>query len=176
MQLYAPLRQPRGPYNPRARRARPAENLPDTLVERKNAIETIIAKMRATVSAGNVNAFDAASDEMRVFSEAFLLPSVVTKWDQYGLTTKQARIAEVLHARMNQGVSKEMIMNALYFDRPDSEPEIKIVDVFICKIRQKLENSLYRIETLWGKGYRMVEAPQTSEVVGVAPRAQVVNS
>jgi two-component system cell cycle response regulator CtrA len=51
--------------------------------------------------------------------------------------------------------TKQAIMNALYFDRIDKEPEIKIVDVFICKLRAKLSPHQLAIETVWGQGYCM---------------------
>lgn len=50
-------------------------------------------------------------------------------------------------------LSKESAMEWMYQLNPDKEPEIKIVDVLICKIRKKLEPLGIRIDTVWGKGY-----------------------
>lgn len=50
-------------------------------------------------------------------------------------------------------LSKEAAMEWLYQMRPDKEPEIKIIDVFVCKLRKKLEAIGVRIDTVWGKGY-----------------------
>lgn len=47
-------------------------------------------------------------------------------------------------------VTKERLHNAMY-DRDEPETEIKIVDVFICKIRNKM--GFDAIETVWGRGY-----------------------
>ena len=51
-------------------------------------------------------------------------------------------------------LTKEMFLNHLYGGM--DEPEVKIIDVFICKLRKKLENATdgeNYIETVWGRGY-----------------------
>ena len=50
--------------------------------------------------------------------------------------------------------TKESLMAALYSDRID-EPERKIVDVFVCKIRKKVAPHGVKIATVWGRGYRL---------------------
>ena len=53
-------------------------------------------------------------------------------------------------------LTKEMFLNHLYGAM--DEPEPKIVDVFMCKLRKKLRNALdgeSYIETVWGQGYVM---------------------
>ena len=68
------------------------------------------------------------------------------------LTHMEARIVGALQ---KQGtVSTAALMNALYFDRTD-EPNVKIVDVYICKARKKLAPFGVVIETVWGQGYTM---------------------
>ncbi len=70
------------------------------------------------------------------------------------LTGKEYGILELLSLRKGTTLTKEMFLNHLYGGI--DEPELKIVDVFICKIRKKLaavaagENY---IETVWGRGY-----------------------
>ena len=54
--------------------------------------------------------------------------------------------------------SKDALMNALYNVGVDDEPEIKIIDVFICKLRKKLKPFGLDIETVWGRGYLMTPA------------------
>ena len=72
------------------------------------------------------------------------------------LTSKEYGIIELLSLRKGTTLTKEMFLNHLYGGI--DEPELKIVDVFICKIRKKLaavaagENY---IETVWGRGYVM---------------------
>ena len=70
------------------------------------------------------------------------------------LTSKEYGIIELLSLRKGTTLTKEMFLNHLYGGM--DEPELKIIDVFICKIRKKLaavaagENY---IETVWGRGY-----------------------
>lgn len=57
-------------------------------------------------------------------------------------------------------------MVALYSERADNAPEVKIIDVFICKIRPKLEPFGIRIETQWGQGWFM-DAASKDELRGL---------
>jgi two-component system cell cycle response regulator CtrA len=78
------------------------------------------------------------------------------------LTTKEYGIIELLSLRKGSTLTKEMFLNHLYGGL--DEPELKIIDVFICKLRKKLaavtEGEQY-IETVWGRGY-MLRDPQGS--------------
>lgn len=68
-------------------------------------------------------------------------------------TAKEAEIFSLLYERAPAIVTKEMILTALYLHVAD-EPELKIVEVFICKIRAKLRGTRAIIDTIWGRGYR----------------------
>jgi two-component system cell cycle response regulator CtrA len=71
---------------------------------------------------------------------------------------------ELLSLRKGTTLTKEMFLNHLYGGM--DEPELKIIDVFICKLRKKLANASNGrnyIETVWGRGYvlrEMTEAEQ----------------
>lgn len=66
--------------------------------------------------------------------------------------------------------SKEHLLSSLYGGRGGDEPEIRIIDVFICKIRHKLAGSGIVIETLWGRGYRLTNPEALRDVMaGFAP-------
>ena len=70
------------------------------------------------------------------------------------LTGKEHQILELLSLRKGTPVTKEMFLTNLYGGI--DEPEIKIIDVFICKLRKKLANASggkNYIETVWGRGY-----------------------
>ena len=56
-------------------------------------------------------------------------------------------------------VTKDQMMTMLYADRPDEEPDSKILDVMICKMRKKLSPHGVEIRTIHGAGY---ELPPTS--------------
>jgi two-component system, cell cycle response regulator CtrA len=70
------------------------------------------------------------------------------------LTGKEYGILELLSLRKGTTLTKEMFLNHLYGGL--DEPELKIVDVFICKLRKKLAMATrgdHYIETVWGRGY-----------------------
>jgi two-component system cell cycle response regulator CtrA len=51
--------------------------------------------------------------------------------------------------------TKEAIFGFLYFDMPGDPPDIKIVDMYIHKLRCKLKPFGVRIDTVWGVGYQL---------------------
>jgi two-component system cell cycle response regulator CtrA len=74
------------------------------------------------------------------------------------LTGKEYQMLELLSLRKGTTLSKEMFLNHLYGGM--DEPEIKIIDVFMCKLRKKLagpSNCQDYIETVWGRGYVLRE-------------------
>jgi DNA-binding response OmpR family regulator len=62
-----------------------------------------------------------------------------------------ARLAEVFP----RIVAKEALLEWMYQLSTDEQPEIKIVDVFVCKLRKKLKPLGVRIDTAWGRGYAL---------------------
>jgi two-component system cell cycle response regulator CtrA len=73
------------------------------------------------------------------------------------LTGKEYGIIELLSLRKGTTLTKEMFLNHLYGGM--DEPEVKIIDVFICKLRKKIEQMTGEnyIETVWGRGYVLRE-------------------
>lgn len=74
------------------------------------------------------------------------------------LTGREYAIIELLAMRKGATLSKEIFLNHLYGGM--EEPEFKIIDVFICKLRKKLAEALggeNYIETVWGRGYVLRE-------------------
>jgi two-component system cell cycle response regulator CtrA len=70
------------------------------------------------------------------------------------LTGKEYQMLELLSLRKGTTLTKEMFLNHLYGGM--DEPELKIIDVFICKLRKKLSQATggeSHIETVWGRGY-----------------------
>ncbi|GGY44089.1 response regulator transcription factor CtrA [Parvularcula lutaonensis] len=70
------------------------------------------------------------------------------------LTGKEYQMLELLSLRKGTTLTKEMFLNHLYGGM--DEPELKIIDVFICKLRKKLSAATdgeHYIETVWGRGY-----------------------
>ncbi|HEX4117563.1 MAG TPA: response regulator transcription factor [Rhizomicrobium sp.] len=79
------------------------------------------------------------------------------------LTGKEYQMLELLSLRKGTTLTKEMFLNHLYGGM--DEPELKIIDVFICKLRKKLAAAIdgdNYIETVWGRGY-VLRDPQDGE-------------
>ena len=79
------------------------------------------------------------------------------------LTGKEYQMLELLSLRKGTTLTKEMFLNHLYGGM--DEPELNIIDVFICKLRKKLAAAIdgdNYIETVWGRGY-VLRDPQDSE-------------
>jgi len=81
------------------------------------------------------------------------------------LTGKEYGILELLALRKGLTLTKEMLLNHLYGGM--DEPEVKIIDVFICKLRKKLEQASGEnyIETVWGRGY-VLRDPEAEKARG----------
>jgi len=80
------------------------------------------------------------------------------------LTPSEYKVLELLSLRKNSVLTKEMCLNHLYNGL--KEPEVKIIDVFICKLRKKLaeaSNGNSQIETVWGGGYMLRDTPARTE-------------
>ena len=98
------------------------------------------------------------------------------------LTCKEYSILELLVVRKGSTLSKEVFLNHLYNGM--DEPELKIIDVFVCKLRKKLAQALGSddtcIQTVWGRGYVLrpaastelsqEEAESVPSVVSTAPK------
>ena len=77
------------------------------------------------------------------------------------VTGKEYLMLELLAMRKGSTLTKEMFLSHLYGGM--DEPEMKIIDVFICKLRKKLSDASggkHYIETVWGRGYVMREPPE----------------
>lgn len=87
------------------------------------------------------------------------------------LTGKEYGILELLSLRKGTTLTKEMFLNHLYGGM--DEPELKIIDVFVCKLRKKMAQATSGenyIETVWGRGYVLRDQP-TSEGMSPISRA-----
>jgi two-component system cell cycle response regulator CtrA len=88
------------------------------------------------------------------------------------LTGKEYQMLELLSLRKGTTLTKEMFLNHLYGGM--DEPELKIIDVFICKLRKKLSEATAGdnyIETVWGRGYVLRDPEPVAQ-----PRALAVGA
>jgi two-component system, cell cycle response regulator CtrA len=77
------------------------------------------------------------------------------------LTGKEYQMLELLSLRKGTTLTKEMFLNHLYGGM--DEPELKIIDVFICKLRRKISHATsgpHYIDTVWGRGYMLKDPEQ----------------
>jgi two-component system, cell cycle response regulator CtrA len=82
------------------------------------------------------------------------------------LTAKEYQMLELLALRKGMTLTKEMFLNHLYGGM--DEPGMKIVDVFMCKLRKKLlsaSGGKDYIETVWGRGYVLREQPEVGAII-----------
>ncbi|PIV76541.1 MAG: DNA-binding response regulator [Rhodobacteraceae bacterium CG17_big_fil_post_rev_8_21_14_2_50_65_11] len=88
------------------------------------------------------------------------------------LTGKEYQMLELLSLRKGTTLTKEMFLNHLYGGM--DEPELKIIDVFICKLRKKLSEATggdNHIETIWGRGYVLRDPMRETGPDGIAASA-----
>ena len=89
--------------------------------------------------------------ERLAYLEAILIPPGM-RYDLLGLTAYEGRVLAALSR--GEQMSKEQILAVAYSDRLDQDlPELKIVDVWVCKIRKKLKPLGIDVETIWGEGH-----------------------
>jgi two-component system, cell cycle response regulator CtrA len=97
--------------------------------------------------------------------------SVDVEGKRLHVTGKEYSILELLSLRKGTTLTKEMFLDHLYGGM--DEPELKIIDVFICKLRKKLAQATggdHYIETVWGRGY-VLKDPERAETLPVAHAA-----
>ena len=91
------------------------------------------------------------------------------------LTGKEYQMLELLSLRKGTTLTKEMFLNHLYGGM--DEPELKIIDVFVCKLRKKLSSATggnNYIETVWGRGYVLRDPPTETVDADKQPLATAV--
>ena len=92
------------------------------------------------------------------------------------VTGKEYSILELLSLRKGTTLTKEMFLDHLYGGI--DEPELKIIDVFICKLRKKVAavtGGFHYIETVWGRGYVLKDPESDSSVVKNEERMAVAS-
>jgi two-component system cell cycle response regulator CtrA len=114
--------------------------------------EELVARIHAIVRRSKGHAQSVIqTGEVRVNLDA---KTVEVNGQPVHLTGKEYQMLELLSLRKGTTLTKEMFLNHLYGGM--DEPELKIIDVFICKLRKKLSQATggdNYIETVWGRGY-----------------------
>lgn len=108
---------------------------------------------------------DAALREQVAFLTAADVDAIFEPMRMLGLTQVEARLFTILQRAQGTALSKDMLHRRLYADLHDADmPEIKTIDVHVCKLRAKLAKAgaTFCIETVWGVGYRMEETKKAA--------------
>lgn len=123
--------------------------------------EELVARLKAVVRRARGH----ATSEIRIGRMTIDLASRTVSVDGQPLkvTGKEYSILELLALRRGATLSKEVFLDHLYGGR--DEPEQKIIDVFMCKLRKKIQavGGGAGIETIWGRGYVLREQPGLAE-------------
>jgi two-component system cell cycle response regulator CtrA len=112
-------------------------------------VERLLGEIRQRAGSPRV---EALTDQISVLCRGYMEPLIEDH--PFGLTKGENRLFQALKAKIGRTVSKGALLDALAFDKPN-EPQVKIIDVWVCKMRKKLIGSCWNIETVWGKGYRL---------------------
>lgn len=86
------------------------------------------------------------------------------------LSRQQFNVAKYLIDCFPRMATKQSIYDACFMDEHGEGPEMKIIDVVICKIRPAMADVGLVVETVWGKGYKLVEA-DPSEALSILDRS-----
>ena len=106
---------------------------------------------------------DIAEAETRWLRDMLKPPDFYPK--SFGLTGHEGRALKALMAR-GAPISRASLLAAIYFDGlADEVPEIKTIDVMICKLRQRLKRFGIVIDTYWGEGYRLKDRALVTRAV-----------
>ena len=116
----------------------------------------IAAEISALTAAREVEALRAEVAELRGRLAELLADDAAARLQgALGLTASEAQLLAVLWRRSPGLVRKGTLWSALYADEIDGGPDLKIIDVFVCKLRAKAGELAGEIRTVWGQGYHL---------------------
>jgi two-component system cell cycle response regulator CtrA len=123
----------------------------DDVVEQGTDRDELIARMRAIVRRTRGH----GQSRLQVGALALDIDQqmVTANGQHVHFTAKEFALLQLLMLRKNMVMTKDAILTNLYGGM--DEPDIKIIDVFVCKIRNKLAKVgiADAISTVWGRGY-----------------------
>lgn len=126
------------------------------MTREENRLRALVSSLQAKVDSYEIENQDLLDQVMLLKNE--LAPVGWLAPLEFRLTPKEALILNVL--MHNPVCTKERLHAAVSVNKisSDEETEIKIVDVFVCKVRAKLKPFDVEIETHWGTGYSLSAA------------------
>ena len=129
----------------------------------QSALE-IIQQLKQKCREDEAAALDQVEDSLTYLTDYLSLDRGSKPWTialSFGLTAKEAHVFDLLYKRGDHGTSREALYAALYGNDASGGPKEKILDVLVSHLRRKLHDAAvpYFIETIWGRGYRMIADP-----------------
>lgn len=159
--------------------ARKALRIIDALQTGKGAgqLHQLLGDMQVEINKLAVDLDDAQTALARHLSMAHaLIPQTLpAAYDDLRFTRHERAMVECLFSAKGRAITKQAVLDYMYPVNADDAPEIKILDVYLCKIRQKLaaKPDVGRLieakgfptvfETVWGQGYRLVHSASLGE-------------
>lgn len=125
-------------------------------------IENVITSLKRRVKELEVENGELTAQVMQLSAVGAPLADEMVEWLPPGmwkfLTRNEMTVVNFLARHRGKIVSRARLMAALYPD-PDKQPEAKIIDVLVCKIRKKLlaRHVSFVVTTAWGRGYMLEE-------------------
>lgn len=130
---------------------------------RGGTAEAIVAEAKAMIAALQAKIEDLEFANLILREQVAPDPTEIWFKLKLPLTPSEGRLMMVMLKRPL--MTKQMALDALYMDRGGDWPDIKIIDVYICKIKKKLRRSErwsdIKIETVWGRGYCLSDYSKT---------------
>lgn len=105
-----------------------------------------------------IEALEAENERLRDENDVLksALGSRIEPWLGLGLTQQEARLFGALVKRGR--ATNEQLLTAVSLTTADDMPQMKLVDVLVCKVRKKIRPFGIQIATIWGAGYELPEA------------------
>lgn len=122
----------------------------------------LLARVYAVIR--RTNGASSSTIEVGPLSLNFNSRKVTIYGAEIALTSKEYAILELLALKKGSVITKETFLNHIYGGM--DEPDLKIVDVFVCKLRKKMSDmsgGLNFIETVWGRGYSIKCNPEDNK-------------
>lgn len=104
--------------------------------------------------------FRELTDEISTLCMVQAQPGRDLLWNGVYFSPKRRRLVEALFAKLGRVVTKETLYELLC-DANGKGPQLKTLDVHVCRIRDVLKATPYRVQTSFGYGYAMVHAGET---------------
>lgn len=120
------------------------------MLNARDEVERLLDQIRAISPS---QAVERASNQISVLCRGYMTANTPSAWDKFKFSKREQRFVNRIFARPDTLVTREAIMDAVYFDQ-HKEPSAKIIDVFMTRIRSKLVGSPYSIETIHGYGFK----------------------